>query len=188
MGKIGEFNILVAEAVRSVIDFFYRPPVSRFISKEVMRYGACGVGNYIVGDALLFSFIYNFIVAKRALSLSSGAVVVSPHVLSLIIVFPITFLIGFWLNRYVTFRGEGSGSAVTVGAAKQILRYGLTVCGSIVLSYVILKVLVEVVGVWPTPAKVVGSLLTAVYSYLVARLYTFRAEKNDNSREVNSLK
>ncbi len=172
MGRVGDFNILLADMVRSIIDFFYRSPISKVVSKEIFRYGACGVGNYIVGDALLYFVIYNFIVAKRSFGEADGLVHISPHILSMIILFPITFFIGFWLNRYVTFR---SGDVVEVGASKQVVKYGVAVVGSILLSYTLLRLLVEVFGFWPTPAKVVGSLVTAVYSYLVARLYTFRS-------------
>lgn len=159
-----------------MIDLFYRRPISDLLSREVFRYGVCGVGNYIVGDAVLYFFVYNFIVAKRSWSLFSGAVIVAPHTLSLIVIFPITFLIGFWLNRYVTFRRS---EVVVASAAQQIVRYAFTVVGSFVLSYVVLKLLVEVVGFWPTPAKVTSSLATAIYSYLVARLYTFREEREE---------
>ena len=56
----------------------------------------------------------------------------------------------------------------------QLWRYGLSVAGSVVLTYAGMKFFVDVCGVWPTPAKVVTTLLTALYSYLAAKYFTFR--------------
>ena len=48
----------------------------------------------------------------------------------------------------------------------------------VLLTYAGLKFFVEVCGVWPTPAKMVTTLLTTVYSFLAAKYFTFRhAEK-----------
>ena len=64
------------------------------------------------------------------------------------------------------------------GAWTQHLRYLLSVAGSLLLTYAGLKFFVEVCGVWPTPAKMVTTLLTTVYSFLAAKYFTFRhAEK-----------
>ncbi len=56
----------------------------------------------------------------------------------------------------------------------QLIRYALSVVGSILLTYGCIKFFVEVCGLWPTPSKVATSILTAVYSYLAARYFTFR--------------
>lgn len=151
--------------IRRAIDLFYRPPFSRVVSPTVFRYAACG-GMTLGVDAVAYALIYHFIVAGRFCDL--GFVVVSPHIASLALVFPITFFTGFWLNRYVAFR------TLPVRAGKQLWRYLLSVGGSILLNYVCMKVLVEGVGLWPTPSKCVTSLLVALYSYLAARYYTFR--------------
>lgn len=92
---------------------------------------------------------------------------VSPHILSLAIVFPITFFTGFWLNRNVAFR------TVNVSGRRQLMRYLLTVAGSILLNYVCMKLLVEQAGLWATPSKVVTTLICTMYSYLAGRYYTF---------------
>ena len=51
----------------------------------------------------------------------------------------------------------------------------MSVAGSILLTYAGLKFFVEVCGVWPTPAKVLTTLLTTVYSFLAAKYFTFPA-------------
>ena len=160
----------LAELIIRVIDWFYIRPVAAVLPRQVFRYVVCGGVTYILFDPVCYFLFYNFIVAHRYVDL--GFVVVSPHIAAMILVFPFTFFVGFWLNRYVAFRRS------PIGAGTQLLRYLLSVAGSVLLTYAGLKFFVEVCGVWPTPAKMVTTLLTTVYSFLAAKYFTFRhAEK-----------
>ncbi len=171
IGNGGGFNPLhyfaakAVEALQWLVDLFYLPPFRRYISRERFRYFSCGVGNYIVLDSMLYYIIYHHIVDVRYINYGIG--VISPHVASLIIVFPITFFSGFLLNRYIVF--ESTSRKIKF----QLLRYAITVAGSILLNYIILKWLVEGCAIWPTPAKVICSMTTAIYSYIMARYFTF---------------
>jgi putative flippase GtrA len=131
----------------------------------MFRYAVCGGVNMVL-DVVWYYIIYHYIVAQRFIDL--GVVVMSPHVASLVVVFPITFFTGFWLNRNVAFR------SVEVGQGRQLLRYALSVIGSILLNYVCIKFFVEVAGIWPTPAKALTTVVSVVYSYLAGRYFTFR--------------
>jgi putative flippase GtrA len=155
----------LASLLTKAIDLFYIPVVRKFVPQQIFRYGACGAANMTL-DAVWYFIIYNFIVAKQFVDL--GFVVISPHILSLIIVFPITFFTGFWLNRNVAFR------TTHIESRKQLLRYLLTVLGSILINYASMKLLVEHVHLWATPSKIITTVISTVYSYLVARYYTFR--------------
>ena len=85
---------------------------------------------------------------------------------------PVAAVLPRQVFRYVAFRRS------PIGAGTQLLRYLLSVAGSVLLTYAGLKFFVEVCGVWPTPAKMVTTLLTTVYSFLAAKYFTFRhAEK-----------
>ncbi|MBQ4128040.1 MAG: GtrA family protein [Alistipes sp.] len=155
----------VAKAIGRFIDFFYFKPFQKIFSREIFRYAACG-GTNMVLDLVWYFVIYHFVVAERYIDL--GFVVVSPHVASLIVVFPITFFTGFWLNRNVAFQ------ATQLGSVHQLWRYALSVVGSLLLNYICLKFFVEVCGIWPTPAKAVTTAVSVVYSYLAGRYFTFR--------------
>ncbi len=155
----------LADLIRRVIDCFYVRPWSEWVSPTLFRYAACG-GLNLALDAVWYAIIYHWIVAERFVNL--GFVVISPHILSLAMVFPITLFNGFWLNRHVAFRTS------PVGTGRQLVRYLLTVVGSIAVNYLCMKLLVEAAGVWPTPSKVLTSLITALYSYLAARYFAFR--------------
>ena len=78
------------------------------------------------------------------------------------------FLVRLRLNRHVAFRQS------PLRTRTQLFRYALSVGGSVVLTYAGLKFFVEFCGVWPTPAKILTTCMTTVYSYLAAKYFTFR--------------
>lgn len=155
----------IAQKIGSLIDKFYIRPISKFIPQEVFRYGVCGGVNMVL-DIVWYFIIYHYIVALRYIDL--GVVVISPHVAALIIVFPITFFTGFWLNRNVAFR------ATEFGQGWQLVKYSLTVLGSILLNYVCIKFFVEFCHIWATPAKALTTVVSVAYSYLAGRYFTFK--------------
>lgn len=155
----------IAQRIRHIIDSVYIKPVNRIVSREFFRYAVCGATNMAL-DALWYFVIYHYIVAERFIDF--GFVVVSPHIASLVVVFPITFFTGFWLNRNVAFVANKRKTK------SQLMRYGLTVIGSIALNYVCMKLFVESLGIWPTPAKLLTTVVSVGYSFIAAKYYTFR--------------
>ncbi len=155
----------VARAITKIVDLFYLKAIERFIPRHTFRYGVCGVVNSIVLDTIFYYLIYHYIIGMQPLDL--GFHVISAEVAALVLVFPLTFCIGFWLNRNVAFQSTSER------AERQISKYALSVCGSILLSYLSLRFFVEVCGVWATPAKTISSVVVALYSYLAARYFTF---------------
>ena len=158
----------LAQAIGRLIDFFYGRPFTGNLSKQMFRYAACGGGNMLL-DLVWYFLIYHYVVAERYIDL--GVVVMSPHVASLVVVFPITFLTGFWLNRNVAF------CATEVGSGRQLLKYALSVVGSILLNYICIKLFVEVYNIWPTPAKGLTTAVCVIYSYLASRYFVFAGKK-----------
>ncbi|MFI3292151.1 MAG: GtrA family protein [Rikenellaceae bacterium] len=166
MGVVKSLNRAIAKIFIGLINLLYVKSVARFIPSHTFRYLACGVGNYFVLDTLLYYLIYHYIVGERYYDL--WVVVISPHVMAMVVVFPITFFTGFWLNRYVAFESTAQRARV------QVAKYAISILGSIIISYIALKFLVEVCGVWATPSKGLASVITAIYSYLAARYFTFK--------------
>lgn len=148
-----------------IVDRLYIKPIERFVSRDIFGYALCGGSNMVL-DAVWYFLIYHFIISERFIDL--GFVVVSPHIASLIIVFPITFFTGFWLNRNVAFR------VTHIESSRQLLRYALTVVGSIAINYVCMKLFVESLLFWPTPSKLLTTIISAVYSFLASKFYTFK--------------
>ena len=149
------------------IDFFH-PPFRRFIPKDTFRYAACGGGN-LAFDILLYFLFYNFVFTKQNFDL--GYIVISPHIAAFITVFPITFMTGFLLQKYVTFSSSNLRGRI------QLFRYVLTTGGAILINYVILKLLVESIGLYPTPSKMIATAITVVYSFFSQKYFTFKVKK-----------
>ena len=148
----------------SLIDTLYIKPLERVISRQMFGYFLCGAANMAL-DTLWYFLTYHYVVMERNVDL--GIVVISPHIAALIIVFPITFFTGFLLNRYVAFR------ATQQRTTKQLFRYALSVVGSILLNYALMKIFVELCYVWPTIAKMMTTVIVALYSFLAAKYFSF---------------
>lgn len=155
----------LAEGITRTIDLFYVRPVAAVVPRQVFRYAACGGANIVVGWVLYY-LIYHLLLEQRPVDV--GPLVVSAHVAAMLLCFPATFLLGFWLNRRVAF----SASALPSGV--QLLRYGLSVAGSVGVNYVCLKVFVDGCGFWATPSQMLATGVTTVYSFLAAKYFTFR--------------
>ena len=155
----------LSELIIRFIDWFYRRPVSALLPRQTFRYAVCGGANVVFGWGCYF-LLYNFVLDKELLDL--GFIAVSPHVAAMLIVFPLTFFTGFWLNRHVAFRRS------PLATGTQLFRYLLSVAGSVVVNYLFLKFFVELCGFWATPLQMMASLGTMVYSYLAAKYFTFR--------------
>ena len=155
----------IARGLIKLIDRFYVKPFDKFCSRQFFRYGVCGASNMTL-DAIWYFVIYHYIVDAQYID--AGLFTISPHIMSLIIVFPITFFTGFWLNRNVAFR------ATEVGQGLQIFKYALSVVGSLLLNYICIKFFVEVLNIWPTPSKALTTVVCVVYSYLAGRYFTFK--------------
>lgn len=154
----------ISQCLVKCVDALYIPVVRRFISRELFGYGLCGGANMLL-DTLWYFLLYHYVVCERFINL--GIVVMSPHIASLCLVFPITFFTGFWLNRNVAFR------VTHLRTRKQLFRYTLSVVGSIVINYLCMKLFVELFNIWPTPSKMLTTVISVIYSFLVARYFTF---------------
>lgn len=151
-------------SIVSVVDAFYFPFL-RFIPIEIFRYGVTGGANTFF-DILLYYIFYQFILARQIVDL--GIIAISPHIAAFLIVFPITFLTGFMLAKYVTF------TASEVEGKVQLFRYWITVVAAIFLNYLFLKFFVEYMGLQAVAAKVFTTVLVVCFSYVSQRHFSFK--------------
>ena len=167
----------IAQIITKIIDFVYSP-FQKYVPKELFRYAACGGGNMVL-DWILYFLTYNFIIGHDLvylnipivncqLSIVNYQICLTPHIASLCIVFPITLLTGFWLNKYVTFTQS------SLRTARQLTRYILIVAVNLSVNYFGLKLLVESFGWYPTPSKIAITLFTIIISFLGQKYFTFR--------------
>jgi putative flippase GtrA len=154
----------IRQLIIQIIDYFY-VPFRSFIPSETFRYAATGGINTVL-DIFLYFFCYNFVLDKQVIDLD--IVSISPHIAAFLIVFPVTFMTGFLLAKYITFTSSDIRGRI------QLIRYMISVSGSIFLNYVFLKILVEFGGLWPTLSKIITTGIVIIYSYFVQKFYTFK--------------
>lgn len=166
----------LAQIITKIIDFFYTP-FRKCVSEQVFRYAACGGGNMVL-DWVLYFLIYNFVIGHELINLQFTicniqiAQAITPHIATLCIVFPITLLTGFWLQKYVTF------SQSDLHSARQLARYISIVAVNLAINYFGLKLCVEIWGWYPTPSKIIITLITVIISYFGQKYYSFRIKSN----------
>lgn len=147
-----------------IIDFFYFPIFKKIMPLKTFRYAACGGGNLVL-DLILYFIVFNFVINQENLEL--GFVVLSPHIASLFIVFPITFLTGFALNKYITFEESNLKGKI------QIVRYFIVSMGAIIISYLLMKLFVDLIGLPAFPSRILTTVISVVYSYILQNKFTF---------------
>ncbi len=150
--------------INGIISWVYTPFKS-IIPKETFTYAITGGANTAL-DIFLYFICYNFVLNKQIVNM--GFVSISPHIAAFLIVFPITFITGFLLAKYITFTSS------PIKGRTQLYRYMITVAGAIFLNYILLKVLVEYLYIWPTVSKMITTVIVVIYSYLMQRYFTFK--------------
>ncbi len=151
-------------AIRKIVDFFY-PPFQKYMPVEFFRYGVTGAANLLFDWVLFFCF-FHFVFQKQMLHL--GFVTLSSYVAALLFTFPISFSSGFFLQKYVTF------SASRLAGKEQIVRYALVVLLNLMINYFGLKLFVEIFGWFPTPSKMLITLVAVLVSYISQKKFTFK--------------
>jgi putative flippase GtrA len=152
---------------RRVIDFFY-PPFSSIMPKQLFRYAFCGVFAVVV-DIAVFFVCYNFIFQKQDVNL--GFLYVKPHTASFIIAFLLSFPVGFFLQKYITFVNSNLRGRV------QLFRYLIIVAICFLMNYYGIKYFVEVQHLYPTLAKIIVTFFVVAFSYFSQRHFSFKEKK-----------
>lgn len=150
--------------VQRAVDFFY-PPFRKYMTPEFFRYGATGAAN-IVFDWVLYFLIYHYVLRQEMLHL--GFVTLGSHIAALAFSFPVSFMSGFLLQKYVTFTASDLKGRV------QLFRYAVVVLINLGLNYGGLKLFVEVLHFYATPSKMMVTVITTIFSYLSQKKFTFR--------------
>lgn len=171
----------IRDIIMAVADWFYKP-FHKFVPQTVFRYGFTGGLNTLL-DIFLYYIFYNFVFDQ--VNFDAGFIVISPHIAAFMAVFPITFTTGFLLAKYITFTQS------TLRGRRQLLRYGISVAGSIILNYLFLKLFNEIVFVGMQNvelramiAKIITTGLVIVYSYFMQMYFSFSQK---NREEVEKM-
>jgi len=157
------------KAVLRFIDFFY-PPFSKWFSLHTFRYIVSGGTNTASGIVLYF-IIYNYVLHQQNVVLPFRPGMITAPVATLIIEAPITFLIGFTLNKYLVFTKSDLKGRI------QMFRYFIVVCTNLMLNFAMIKIMVETFNFYPTISKFITTIVLAVASYFIQTHFSFRVKK-----------
>ncbi len=146
------------------IDFFY-PLFKRLMPVQTFRYAVSGTANTFLG-LLAYYITYKYILQGR--DFDFGFYAFKSHVAALFVSFVISFIVGFFLMKYVVFDDSKMRGHV------QMLRYLMVCLFNLVLNYVLLKIAVEMWHIYPVFAQVGTTVIVIVFSYLAQRHFTFK--------------
>ncbi|HPG11939.1 MAG TPA: GtrA family protein [Chitinophagaceae bacterium] len=148
-----------------VIDFFY-PPFKRLMPLQTFRYAVSGGANALLGY-IVFYVSFKYVFAERIFNL--GFYALKGHVAALLASFVVTFPVGFFMAKYVVFSDSKMKWYV------QMFRYFMVCTFNLALNYLLLKILVEKVQIYPTIAQVITLAVVILISYLAQRNFSFKA-------------
>lgn len=159
------------DLILPLIDFFY-PPFRRLMNLQTFRYAVCGAANTALGF-VVFYISFKFLFAGDNLDL--GFYVFTPYTVALVLSFCISFPFGFFLMKYVVFSSSNLRGKV------QLFRYFLVYVFNLALNYVLLKITVELLHIYPTIAQMIDIVILVLLSYLFQKYFTFRTKQADET-------
>ena len=132
---------------------------------QTFRYAVSGAGNTFLG-LLCFYITFKFILRGQYLDI--GFYAFEPHTAALIVSFVVTFVVGFFLMKYVVFDDSKIRGRI------QLFRYLMVCLFNLVLNYVLLKIAVEIWHIYPVFAQIGTTIVVIIFSYLAQRHFTFK--------------
>ena len=154
----------VRDSILPIIDFFY-PPFKKLMPLQTFRYAVSGGGNTFLG-LLSYYITYKFILQGQ--NFHFGFYAFKSHVAALFVSFCITFVVGFFLMKYVVFNDSKTRGHV------QMFRYLMVCLLNLLLNYVLLKIAVEKWHIYPIFAQIATTIIIIIFSYLAQRHFTFK--------------
>lgn len=149
-----------------IIDFFY-PPFRKILPLQTFRYAVSGTGNTVLGWTAYY-ITYRFILQRQ--DFDFGFFAFKSHVAALFVSFWVSFIVGFFLMKYVVFDDS------KVRGRVQLMRYFVVNVFNLFLNYVLLKIAVEYLHIYPVFAQMGTTIFIIIFSYLAQRHFTFKKE------------
>lgn len=132
---------------------------------QTFRYAASGSVNTVLGF-IIFYIGFKFIFREQPVDL--GFYVFESHSAALLLSFCICFPFGFFLMKYVVFTDSKMKGKV------QLFRYFMLYAFNLGLNYLLLRLFVESLKIYPTFAQIITTFIIVLFSYVVQRNFTFK--------------
>ena len=156
-------------SINFFLQLFY-PVFRKIMPFQVYSYLACGAVNTVL-NILLFAFFYQFVLPHPGLMVAG--MLLQSYTISLLIAFLITVPTGFWLNSKFAF-GDTETKAKS---GKQLGKYFLVVLQGLVSDYLIMLAFIKFVGLHPTIAKIISTVIVLTLNYVLQKHFTFKKAK-----------
>lgn len=154
----------VRDLILPIIDFFY-PPFRKIMGLQTFRYAASGGANTVLG-LLVFYISFKFLFQEKPFD--AGFYVFEAHSAALFLSFCFSFSFGFFLMKYVVFSDSDMKGKV------QLFRYFMLYVFNLGINYVLLRLFVETLKIYPTFAQLMTTVIIILFSYVVQRNFTFK--------------
>ena len=158
------------DRIISFIDYFY-PLFRKLMPLQTFRYAACGGANTLLG-LFLQIFLFSIILEKKQ-EVHIGIFAFKGYSFTLFFSSCVTFTVGFLLNKYVVFIASNLKGRI------QLFRYFLSSLFSILISYICMKILVEIIHLKVTIAQVVTTIFVVTTSYFSQLYFTFKVKEEE---------
>ncbi|MEI2737333.1 MAG: GtrA family protein [Chitinophagaceae bacterium] len=157
------------DLVLPIIDFFY-PPFKKLMNLQTFRYAASGGANTVLG-LVVYYISYKFVFYEKVFDF--GYYAFEGHIAALIVSFCVTFPVGFFMSKYVVFSDSKMKGRI------QLFRYFMVCLFNLVLNYILLKVFVEKLHIYPVLAQIVTIVIVVLFSYVAQRNFSFKASTDE---------
>ena len=156
----------IRDFITPIIDFFY-PPFRRLMDIQTFRYAVSGSINTVTGLIVYYvSFKYIF----REKTFHFGFYAFKAHIAALFTSFCVSLPVGFFLSKYVVFSESNMKGRI------QLFRYFMVCVFSLMLNYILLKIFVERLQIYPTIAQLLTIVIVVLFSYLSQKYFSFRVK------------
>ncbi len=154
----------IRNLILPVLDFFY-PLFRRLMPIQTFRYMGSGLANTVLGWV---SYYITFRFILRRQDFHFGFFAFKSHIAALFVSFCISFVVGFFLMKYVVFDDSKIKGRV------QLFRYLMVNVFNLFMNYLLLKIAVEIWHIYPVFAQVGTTTVIILFSYLAQRHFTFK--------------
>lgn len=117
-------------------------------------------------DIIVYFITYNFIIRKKDILINSTTI--SGHIASLIVSYSFGMFVNFIITRYFVFTNTNTKKRVQI--PKYILVSGIV----FLCNYAMMKMLVDGLKLYPTPARIFSAAMVAFVSYFIHKYFTFK--------------
>jgi putative flippase GtrA len=137
---------------------------------QTFRYAASGGGNVALGF-LVYYISFRYIFHEKNFDI--GFFAFKAHVAALIVSFIVTFPVGFFMSKYVVFSDSNMKGRI------QLFRYFMICMFNLALNYILLKIFVERMHIYPVLAQIFTIGIVVVFSYIAQRNFSFKATPDE---------